>query len=115
TTVAGNGTNGFCGDGGPATKACFAFPTAVAVEDGPGGEILYIADSYNNRTRQAVLATGVISTIGGNGASGYSGDGGPPVNASLNIPKGLALYSQSHSLWISDTDNSTIRRVDTST
>lgn len=114
-TVAGNGTNGFCGDGGLATKACLYFPTALVVGSGSDGEILYIADTYNDRIRQVALSTGVIITVAGNGTRGYSGDGGLAVSASLDTPQGLALYSQSNSLWISDSDNHAVRKVDTST
>ena len=114
TTIAGNGTYGFCGDGGPATQACLYFPTAIVLGKGEAGEMLYIADTYNNRIRQVKLATGVISTVAGNGKADYSGDGGSAINASLNFPEGLALNSESNSLWISDTHNSAIRMVDTS-
>lgn len=114
-TVAGGGTYGFCGDGGPAKLACFEFPTAIAIGAGQGGESLYIADTYNNRVRQVNLSTGIITTIAGDGVAGYSGDGGLAVDASLDTPKGLAVSSSSHLLWISDTSNSAVRSVDTNT
>jgi sugar lactone lactonase YvrE len=78
TTVAGNGTYGFAGDGGLATSAALASVRGVAV-DALGN--LFIADIGNNRVRKVDLA-GVISTVAGNGAAGYSGDGGPATNAS---------------------------------
>ena len=114
-TVAGSGRYGFCGDGGRATQACLSFPTAVAIAQGQSGETLYIADSYNNRVRQVSLPAGIISTVAGNGTIGYNGDGGPATSASLDTPQGLAVFPQSHRLWISDTYNSAIRAVDTKT
>ena len=109
------GTYGFCGDGGPAKQACLNIPTAVAVAEGQSGESLYIADTYNNRIRMVNLVTGIITTVAGNGIRGYSGDGGAAIDASLDNPKGLALNASSHTLWISDTYNSAIRSVDTTT
>ena len=87
TTVAGNGTEGYSGDGGAAVGAQLNGPVGVAV-DGAGN--LYIADTFNNRIRK-VDSAGVISTVAGNGADGYSGDGGAAVGAQLNAPYGLAL------------------------
>jgi sugar lactone lactonase YvrE len=114
-TVAGNGVFGFCGDGGPATNACFQFPAALAVDEGGGGEALFVADTYNNRVRQIDLATGIVSTVAGNGTGGYTGDGGPATSAELSGPQGLAVRSQPHLLWISDTSNGAIRKIDLST
>ena len=73
TTVAGGGGRGFSGDGGPATAAALRFPLGVAV-DGAGN--LFIADSSNNRIRK-VDGAGIITTVAGTGAFGFSGDGGP--------------------------------------
>ena len=114
-TVAGSGVWGFCGDGGRATQACLAYPTALAVIQRQNGETLFVADSYNNRIRQVNLPAGTITTVAGNGSSGYGGDGGPATSASLNTPQGLAFSAQSHTLWISDTYNSAIRAVDANT
>ena len=114
-TVAGSGVSGFCGDGGPAKNACFLFPETLTVDDGGGAEILFVADTYNNRVRQVNLVSGIITTVVGDGTAGYSGDGGPATSAEINAPKGLAVSSQSHTLWISDTYNSAIRKVDLST
>jgi trimeric autotransporter adhesin len=89
-TVAGNGTEGYSGDGGPATQAELSIPSAVSV-DGSGN--IFIADSGNMRIREVVAATGVIQTLAGNGKAGYSGDGGPATQAELASPSGLVLDS----------------------
>jgi hypothetical protein len=77
--VAGNGTQGFSGDGGTATGAQLNTPAALAV-DAAGN--LYIADCFNKRIR-VVTPDGMIATIAGNGSQGYSGDGGTPAALSL--------------------------------
>jgi len=112
TTVAGSGQKGYCGDGGPARKACFDYPTALAVAGSGSSAVIFIADTSNQRIRQVVLKTGIITTVAGNGRQGYSGDGGPAKQASLYEPQGLAVDNRSHVLWIADTFNSAIRRVD---
>lgn len=107
-TVAGNGTAGFAGDGGPAVTAEINFPQGVLV--GPGGVFL-IADSYNNVVR-GVSSSGIISTIAGNynlGPGDY-GNGGLAVHAQLDFPTGLALDSAGN-LFIADLYNSAIRVV----
>jgi uncharacterized protein (TIGR03437 family) len=105
TTVAGNGTQGFGGDNGPATSAQLNIPTGVAV-DSAGN--LYIADSANNRIRK--VTNGVITTVAGNGTQGFSGDNGPATSAQLNQPWGVAVDSASN-LYIADSLNSRIRKV----
>src|SRR5207245_5079667 len=83
STVAGNGTKGFSGDGGPATNAQlapFGLHQGLAV-DSAGN--LYIADVANHRIRMVDTA-GIISTVAGNGTGAFAGDGGPAINASLN-------------------------------
>jgi sugar lactone lactonase YvrE len=109
TTVAGTGTAGEAGDGGPATSAQLQWPHSVAV-DSQGN--LYIADSPNHRIRR-VDPHGIITTVAGTGRGGYGGDGGPATEARLSDPKGLALDSQG-TLYIADTGNSRVRRVDAS-
>jgi sugar lactone lactonase YvrE len=109
STVAGNGTVGFSGDGGLAIEAKLYYPTGVAID--PSGNI-YIADYYNNRIRK-VDTTGGISTVAGNGSSGYSGDGGPATSASLYNPSGVAI-DRLGNIYIADTSNNRIRRVDSS-
>lgn len=111
TTVAGDGTPGFGGDGGAATSASLAYPSAVAL-DGAGH--LFIADSDNQRIRQVDLSTGVITTLAGNGVFAYAGDGGPATSASLFNPFGVAADGNGH-VFIADTINSRIRQVDLAT
>jgi len=106
TTVAGNGTFGFSGDGGPATSAGLSFPLGVAV-DAAGN--LYIADSGNDRVRK-VSTSGTITTVAGIGGCGFSGDGGPATNASLSDPSGVAVDTAGN-LYIADSANNRVRKV----
>jgi len=107
TTVAGNGTYGYSGDGGPATKAELNGPFGVAL-DASGN--LYIADFGNNRIRKVAAATGIITTVAGNGTAGYSGDGGPATSAELIEPQGVAVDGAGN-LYIADLANERIRKV----
>lgn len=108
TTIAGTGEPGFGGDGGPATSARLQFPTAlVATRDGG----LLIADSWNHRIRR-VSRDGLITTIAGNGHPGTAGDGGPATDAFLDAPGGVAVDG-SGVVYIADTENNRVRRVDT--
>ncbi len=107
TTVAGNGAEGYGGDGGPAAQARLYLPQGVAA-DGSGN--LYIADRHNHRIRK-VDAAGVITTVAGNGAEGYGGDGGPAAQARLYLPHGVAVDG-SGNLYIADSFNHRIRKVD---
>jgi len=108
TTVAGGGTSGL-GDGGPATSASLSYPTGVAV-DASGN--LFIADEINNRIRK-VSASGIITTVAGNGAVAFAGDGGPATSASLSGPNGVTVDA-SGNLFIADTGNNRIRKVSAS-
>src|SRR5204863_150876 len=107
TTVAGNGVCGFAGDGGAATNANLSVPTGVAV-DASGN--LYIADNSNHRIRKVTAATGIITTVAGNGSPSFAGDGGAATSASLNSPSGVALDA-SGNLYIADLGNERIRKV----
>jgi sugar lactone lactonase YvrE len=106
TTIAGTGTYGFGGDGGPAVGATLASPEGLAV-DGSGN--LYIADTGNERIRQ-VTPAGIISTVAGNGTAGFSGDGALAINAQLNFPQGVGVDSTGN-LYIADSSNFRIRKV----
>jgi uncharacterized protein (TIGR03437 family) len=105
TVAAGDGTQGFGGDGGPATKAQLDEPGGVAV-DSAGN--LYIADTGNYRIRE--VAGGVIATVAGDGDLSFSGDNGPATRALLNYPDGVAVDSGSN-LYIADQGNNRIRKV----
>lgn len=106
TTVAGDGTRGFAGDGGLATNAKLSDPTGLAF-DSTGN--LYVADQLNARVRM-VNPSGNISTLAGNGSEGYSGDGGPATNAQLNYPIGMAVGS-ANGVYVSQYQNSVIRKI----
>src|ERR1019366_6300837 len=106
TTVAGTGTAGSGGDGGPAASAQLNLPFGVAV-DAPGN--LYIAEFGNNRVRK-VSTNGNMSTLAGSGVSGYSGDGGQATSAQLNGPRGVAADGAGN-VYIADSGNNRVRRV----
>lgn len=108
TTVAGNGTEGFCGDNGPATSACLNHPGSVAV-DAAGN--LFIGDAWNHRVRK-VGATGTITTVAGTGAMRFCGDGHAAATACLAFPFGVAVDAIGN-LFIADTHNHRVRKVDT--
>ena len=108
STVAGNGTSGYSGDGGAATNAELYYPPGVAV-DATGN--LFIADSGNNRIRKVGI-NGIITAVAGNGTNGYSGDGGAATNAELNDPSGVAVDATGN-LLIADFENNVIRKVGT--
>ncbi len=105
-TVAGNGTFGFSGDGGPATAASFGDPSGVDVD--AGGNVL-VADTRNNRVRK-IAPDGTITTVAGNGFAGAFGDGGPATSASLRFPVGVVVGAGGE-LFIADSQNNRVRRV----
>ena len=110
TTVAGNGERGYQGDGGRATETALDTPVNV-VADADGN--LYIAERFGNRVRR-VARDGTISTYAGNGVQGFSGDNVPATETRLNIPMDVAL-DQAGNLYIADSFNNRIRRVDAQT
>jgi hypothetical protein len=107
TTIVGNGTAGFSGDGGLATSAEINLPYGIAF-DAAGN--LYIADQNNNRIRKVTKSTGIITTVAGNGTSGYTGDGGTATSAELKQPAGV-IVDAGGNIYISDTYNMVIRKV----
>jgi DNA-binding beta-propeller fold protein YncE len=107
TTIAGNGTKGFGGDGGPATDAMLNLPRDL--ELGPDGR-LYIADTDNQRIRVLDLTSGIISTFAGTGQADFTGDGGSALAASFRRPFGVA-FDRDGNLYVADTHNHRIRKV----
>ncbi len=106
TTIAGNGTAGFSGDGGPAIAASLNSPFDLIV--GRDGNIYFI-DRDNNRVREVDLRSGTIMTIAG-GAQGFAGDNGPAKDARLSAPNGIAQDSAGN-LFITENGNQRIRRI----
>jgi sugar lactone lactonase YvrE len=114
TTVAGNGTSGFNGDGGSATSASLAMPSGVALDN--AGNV-FIDDANNNRIRRVDSVSGIITTVAGDGSSGFGGDGGLATNAALSLsspfsgPGGLAVDAAGN-VFFTDVGNARIRRFD---
>jgi hypothetical protein len=118
TTVVGNGIGGYSGDGGPATAAELCWPRGAAL-DASGN--LFFADSENNVVRRVDAATGIITTVAGNGylacsweGGGYSGDGGPATLAEMYNPNSVA-FDAGGNFYIADANNNRVRKVDAST
>jgi sugar lactone lactonase YvrE len=112
STIAGNGEFGSTGDGGPAKEAQLAYPTSLLVDG--AGNVLF-ADTLNSSIRRIDAVSGQITTIAGRiGAVGYAGDGTAATSALLNAPNGIAL-DLNNNLYIADTGNNVIRRVDANT
>ena len=109
TTIAGDGTAGFGGDGGPALNAELNCPFGIALD--PGGN-LYIADTNNHRVRK--LSNGILTTVAGNGNPGFAGDGSAATGAELHFPNAVALDSAGN-LYIADYNNNRIRTVSNGT
>jgi sugar lactone lactonase YvrE len=120
-TVAGNGTEGFSGDGGPGTLAALSVnpvgPTFYTDDRQLGSDSagnIFIPDVGNSRVRRLDRQTGIITTVAGNGQRGFSGDGGPATAASFFLPGGVTVDTAGN-LFITDTFNNRIRKVDAKT
>jgi len=113
TTLAGNGSSSDTGDNGLAVNATLSFPSGIIL-DGAGN--IFIADTGNNKVREIVASTGNIITVAGNGTPGFAGDGlvSTSANVELYEPQGVSI-DDSGNLYIADTLNQRIRRVDTVT
>lgn len=112
STVAGTGTKGNAGDGGPALKAEFNGMHSLAVA--PSGDI-YVSDTWNNRVRKIDAKTGVIHPVAGTGSKGFGGDGGPATQAQFGGIYCVALDPKGERLYLADLDNRRIRVVDLKT
>lgn len=105
--LAGDGTQGFAGDGGPATGAALDSPSALAF-DAQGN--LFMADAGNHRIRRIDGQTGTITTVAGTGKSGFSGEGASALTATLTLPRGLTLDAAGN-LFFTDLRNHRVRRI----
>ncbi len=108
STIAGTGTFGFSGDGGPASLAVIRNPSGITT-DTIGN--IYFCDQSNHRIRKIDAVTGIITTVAGTGIGGYNGDGIPATSAHLQHPWGVS-FDKSGNLYISDPVNFRIRKVD---
>ena len=109
TTIAGNHTMGYSGDGGPATSAMLRSPSGLAIDALTGN--IYICDRGNNVIRMIAKSTGIITTVAGTSRRGYNGDGGPAVLAMLSAPSSIAIDASSGMMYIADNYNFVIRSV----
>ena len=105
-SLAGNGTAGYAGEGGPAIEAELNSPTGVAVDIAGN---LYIADTNNSCVRQ-ISPSGIITTVAGTGVMGFSGDDGPAASALIGLPSGIAVDALG-SLYIADQEYEVVRKV----
>lgn len=110
-TAVGSGEKGFAGDGGPARLALLNGPFDL-VFDVAGN--LFFADTFNHRIRRVAAQTGIITTIAGNGAAGFAGDGGPATAAALNEPYGVVV-DRAGNIYTADRKNACVRRIDAET
>ncbi|MGE0871483.1 MAG: hypothetical protein AB7P03_23185 [Kofleriaceae bacterium] len=108
TTIAGTGSSGASGDGGPAATARLSNPFGLA-RDSAGN--LYVGDTLNHRVRR-IDSNGIITTVAGTGTPGYSGDLGPAISAQLAYPHGVAIDAVGN-LYVADTLNHRVRKIAT--
>ena len=111
TTIAGTGTSGYSGDGGPATNAKFFGPQGIFVDR---NNDIYITDQLNYRVRKITALTGIISTIAGTGTYGSSGDGGLATGAQVSLLSDLFVDSF-FNIYLAEPTNNKIRKIDGST
>jgi hypothetical protein len=111
STIAGNGTTGYAGTGGPAASAQLSAPRGGVIDSAAN---IYFADSGNNVIRRIDGLTGIISTVAGTGTRGYSGDGSAAISALLNAPAKVVVDAAGD-LYIADTGNNAVRFVDVMT
>lgn len=118
STIAGDGTQGYAGDGGPALAAKFGWEAGSNPEPSGGfalaGDKLYVADTLNNRVRVVDLTLNTIDLVAGDGTEGYAGDGGDALDAQLDHPRDLEIGPEGD-LYIADTDNHAIRALNLTT
>ncbi len=112
TTIAGDGSKAYSGDGGPAGEATFNGMHNVAVT--PAGDI-YIADSWNHCIRKIDGKTGIITTFAGTGKAGFSGDGGPAAKAAFDFLMCISFNSTHDKIYVADLKNRRVRVVDLKT
>ncbi|MDM8562643.1 cohesin domain-containing protein, partial [Candidatus Marithioploca araucensis] len=112
-TIAGTGGAGYNGDNIPATTAKLYYPGGLALVKDGTDKFLYIGDYYNHRIRKLDINSGIITTVAGNGTSGYGGDSGLATDAQLNVPT-IAVFDSVGNMYITDHLNHVIRKVDTS-
>ena len=108
STIAGNGTPGYSGDGSQATSGQLNNPDGLGIDS--AGNI-YIADKNSQRIRKVTTATGVLTTVAGNGTSGYSGDGGLAVSAAIKTPSSNIAFDSAGNFYFADSGNNLIREV----
>jgi DNA-binding beta-propeller fold protein YncE len=108
TTIAGDGTPGYSGDGGPAIEASLNFPRDLAMLD---DDTMLVADTSNHVIRILDLTTGVIDTFAGTGEAGFSGDGGPALEASFDQPFHVEADLATGDVYVSDTYNHRVRAI----
>lgn len=111
TTVAGDGSQGYGGDGGAATAAQMDTPMGVAVD---GGGNVYVCDSHNHRLRRVDAVSGLMTTVAGTGVAGFAGDGGAATAAMLDLPVAVAVDGAGD-VWVADAREHRVRRVDART
>jgi DNA-binding beta-propeller fold protein YncE len=111
-SIAGSGREGSGGDGGPAARAELNGPHSLAVAK---NDVIFVADTWNNRIRKIDPRTGVITTVAGTGRKGFSGDGGPATDAGFGGIYCLALDETNQTLCLADLDNRRVRQIDLKT